>query len=107
MKHISIIFICFLLLSCSRKLDYDSLLSQANRQYAEARYDDALRTLIAAEKHIDETSLRNQGLTYIMKGAVHQAQFEYDEAILEYEKALEILEGHEDSATYIRTVSYV
>lgn len=107
MRHISIISVCFLLLSCSGKLDYESLLSQANRQYAAARYDDALRTLIAAEKHMDETSLRNQGLTYIMKGAVHQAQFEYDEAIIEYEKALEVLEGHEDSATYIRAVSYI
>ena len=63
MKHLYIIVISFLLLSCSGKSDYDSYLSLANRQYADAQYEDALRTLLQAQKHIDETSLRNQGLT--------------------------------------------
>lgn len=67
MKYISFIVLSFLLLSCSGKPDYDSYLSLANSQYAAAQYDDALRTLLQAQKHIDETSQRNQGLTYIMK----------------------------------------
>ncbi|MBQ9722875.1 MAG: hypothetical protein IJV84_05080, partial [Bacteroidales bacterium] len=107
MKYISFIVLSFLLLSCSGKPDYDSYLSLANSQYAAAQYDDALRTLLQAQKHIDETSQRNQGLTYIMKGAVHQAQFEYDEAACEYEKALEVLEGQENLYVYIRAVSYL
>lgn len=107
MKYISFIVLSFLLLSCSGKPDYDSYLSLANSQYAAAQYDDALRTLLQAQKHIDETSQRNQGLTYIMKGAVHQAQFEYDEAVCEYEKALEVLEGQENLYVYIRAVSYL
>ncbi len=108
MKHICLILSCFLLLSCSGKHDYEYLLDRAKYQYAEARYGEALQTLIIAEKQMDdEVTPADRGLTYIMKGAVHQAQFEYEEAILEYEKALEAIDSQESPEIYLRAVTYL
>lgn len=108
MKRIAImIFICFLLLSCSGKPDYHALFDAAREQYAAADYEASMSSLIQAEDAADDDiTVAQRSMLLLMKGAVYQAIFAYDEAIKEFEKVLALFDD-EENEVFLRTVSYL